>query len=195
MPNASPTPDRVVRIDYPPWVDAAVDWAVRYTTDEEKMRLAIALARRNVLESTGGPFGAAVFEAGSGKLVSVGMNSVVRLGNSTLHAEMLAFMTAQLRTRSYTLAAPGMPTHVLATSCEPCAMCLGATLWSGVKRVVCGATREDVEMLGFDEGPVFADSYRHLERRGIQFTRHVLRADACEVLKLYQARSGPIYNG
>ena len=195
MPNASPGPDSVVRIDYPPWVDAVVDWGARYGTDEVKMRIAIAVAKHNVLESTGGPFGAAIFERDSGKLVSVGMNSVVRLGNSMLHAETVAFMVAQSRLGSYTLAGPSMPAHELFTSCEPCAMCLGATLWSGVKRIVSGATRQDVEALGFDEGPVFADSYQYLERRGIQVARHVLRDEAREVLQLYQQRNGPIYNG
>ena len=107
------------------------------------MRLAIALSRENVEHDTGGPFGAAIFERDSGRLVAVGMNSVVRLHNCTLHGEMVAFMMAQRRLGSFTLNAPHLPAHELVTSCEPCAMCLGATLWSGVRRVVFGATRED----------------------------------------------------
>src|SRR5213075_1983235 len=106
---------------------------------------------------------AAVFEAQSGRLVSVGMNSVVRLNNCTLHGEMVAFMMAQQRLKSFTLSAPGMPVHELFTSCEPCAMCLGATLWSGVKRVAYGATRDDATKLNFEEGPVFPASYKYLE--------------------------------
>jgi len=195
MPNIPTRPVSLVHVDYPSWVDGIVDWNGHYGTDEEKMRLAITIARQNVLASTGGPFGAAVFESGTGRLVSVGMNSVVRLNNSTLHAEMLAFMTAQARLASYTLAGSDMPAHELISSCEPCAMCLGATLWSGARRVVCGAAREDVEALGFDEGPVFPDSYQYLEQRGIRFVRHVLREPARDVLKLYQASSGPVYNG
>nr|MBA3258060.1 nucleoside deaminase [Gemmatimonadales bacterium] len=79
--------------------------------------------------------------------------------------------------------------------CEPCAMCLGATLWSGVRRLVCGATREDAAALGFDEGPVFPESYAYLESRGIEVIRSVLREDAAAVLDLYQRSGGPIYNG
>ncbi|HSQ32137.1 MAG TPA: nucleoside deaminase [Gemmatimonadaceae bacterium] len=194
MENAPTGPVSIVHVDYPPWVDGVVNWNRRYGTDDEKMRLAIGIARQNVLASTGGPFGAGVFEADTGRLVSVGMNSVVRLNNSTLHAEMLAFMTAQARVGTYSLSSSGLPTHELFTSCEPCAMCLGATLWTGVKRVVCGAAREDVEALGFDEGPVFPASYRYLEDRGVTFVRHVLRAEARGVLQLYQEMSGPIYN-
>lgn len=195
MPNVPTGPVSIVQVDYPSWVEGAVDWNRRYGTDEEKLRLAIGIARQNVLASTGGPFGAAVFEVDTGRLVSVGMNSVVRLNNSTLHAEMLAFMTAQARLGTYTLAGAGIPAHELFSSCDPCAMCLGATLWSGVKRLVCGAAREDVEQLEFDEGPVFPTSYRYLEERGIQIVRSVLREEARDVLKLYQEMSGPIYNG
>jgi tRNA(Arg) A34 adenosine deaminase TadA len=185
----------VVRIDLPPWVGGVVDWAARLATDEEKMRLAITLARENVLRETGGPFGAAVFERDTGRLVGVGMNSVVRLNNCALHGEMVAFMIAQQRIGSFTLAGPGMPAHELVTSCEPCAMCLGAILWSGVKRVVCGAARDDASQLHFEEGPVFPESYRYLESRGIAIVHGVLRAEARAVLELYRSRSGRIYNG
>jgi len=123
------------------------------------------------------------------------MNSVVRLNNCTLHGEMVAFMMAQHRLGSFTLSAPGHPAHELVTSCEPCAMCLGATLWSGVRRLVYGATREDASRLQFDEGPVFPESYRYLESRGIEVVRGVLRDEAAEVLERYRAKSGPIYNG
>src|SRR4051812_48741579 len=184
-----------VRIGYPAWVAELVDWERAYQDDEAKMRLAIALSRENVERDTGGPFGAAIFERASGKLIAVGMNSVVRLNNCTLHGEMVAFMMANRRLGSFTLAAAGMPEHELFTSCEPCAMCLGATLWSGVKRVVYGAGREDASKLNFEEGPVFPASYKYLEDRGIEIVRNVLRPEAQAVLERYRAKSGKIYNG
>ena len=183
-----------IRVAYPPWVERHVAWGALYATDEQRMRLAIAVARWNVVEGTGGPFGAAVFERDSGRLVAVGMNLVVPLGNSSLHAELVAFMMAQSRVGSFTLAGEGMPVHELATSCEPCAMCLGATLWSGVRRVVCGATRDDALRLHFDEGPVFEQSYSYLAERGVTVERGVLRGEAAEVLSLYRERAGVIYN-
>jgi tRNA(Arg) A34 adenosine deaminase TadA len=123
------------------------------------------------------------------------MNSVVRLNNCTLHAEMVAFMMAQQRVGSFTLNAPQLPVHELFTSCEPCAMCLGATLWSGVQRVVYGAAREDASLLKFEEGPVFPESYAYLEERGLAIVRNVLREEARTVLNLYRAKGGKIYNG
>jgi tRNA(Arg) A34 adenosine deaminase TadA len=186
---------QAVKVDYPDWIDEIVDWTATYPDDVTRMQLAVRLSRENVVRGDGGPFGAAIFERENGRLVSVGVNSVVRLGNCTLHAEMVAFMMAQRVVGSFTLAAPGLPDHELVTSCEPCAMCLGATLWSGVKRVVYGALRDDASGLGFDEGPVFAASYQYLEDRGITITRGVLRHEARQVMQVYRERAGKIYNG
>jgi tRNA(Arg) A34 adenosine deaminase TadA len=176
------------------------DWTNEYTRantplrgDADRMRFAIALAAENVRQGTGGPFGAAVFERASGQLVAIGVNLVPSLAQSMLHAEVVAIMFAQHRVGSYTLATPGTE-HDLFTSCEPCAMCLGAVLWSGVRRLVCGATREDAEAIGFDEGPVYEDSYEHLERRGIEVSRNIERAAARDVLQRYAAANGAIYN-
>jgi len=204
-----------------------------YNTDEEMMSLAIELSNRNILEGTGGPFGCAIFERFSDhdnsggdttltnkgshcKLVSIGMNRVVPLNNSTLHGEMVAIQLAQQKIGSFTLMADkeeGICTKVdydkgdtkeeklkkkkrqfeLFTSCEPCAMCLGATLWSGVSRIVCGATKDDAQSIGFDEGPVYTSSYTHLEGCGVAVTKNVLREKAADVLRRYGS-SGLIYN-
>ncbi len=190
------TPPRAtsVTIALPAWAESAVDWERRYESDDDKMRVAIALSRINVEQDTGGPFGAAVFAPDTGRLVGIGVNSVVRLNSSTLHAEVVALMLTEQQLSSFSLAAPGLPRHELVTSCEPCAMCLGATLWSGVKRLVCGATRSDATRLGFDEGPVFNASYEYLAHAGIEIAREVCRAEARAVLELYRSRSGPIYN-
>jgi tRNA(Arg) A34 adenosine deaminase TadA len=193
-PSTHPMNDREVRIALPDWVDRAVDWERSYRDDASRMRLAISLSSENVRHRTGGPFGAVIVEEETGRLVAVGMNQVVPLNNAILHAEIVAFMFAQQRVGSYTLGVPGRPAHTLVSSCDPCAMCLGAVLWSGVRRVVCGATRDDAERVSFDEGPVFPESYRYLEARGITIERGVLREEARVVLDEY-ARSGEIYNG
>jgi tRNA(Arg) A34 adenosine deaminase TadA len=183
-----------IRIACPAWVDEIFDWTARYATTEDRTRVAIQLARENVLRGTGGPFGAAIFEAESGRLVAVGVNLVVPLNNSTLHAEIVAFMMAQSIRGSYTLQRAGLPNHALHTSCEPCAMCLGAVLWSGVRSVVWSATREDADSIDFDEGPVFNASYDYLRARGIDFDGGVLREEGRAVLELYGTRGGTIYN-
>ena len=187
-------PDRTVAASCPEWMEQAVDWGARYTTDESKMTLAVELARQNVLRGTGGPFGAAVFERASGAIVAAGVNSVTRLQNSMLHAEVLALMLAESRVGSYSLLRPELPHHELVTTCDPCAMCLGAVLWSGVRRLVTGADRADASALDFDEGPVFPESYAYLEARGVAVVRGVLRREAAAVMQLYRRQGGAIYN-
>jgi len=179
----------------PRWVHGLLGARSQCRTDEDKMRLAITLARENVMHATGGPFGAAAFQQSGSHLVAVGVNSVARLHNAILHAEVMALMLAEARLRSYTLRAPGFPSSELITSCAPCAMCLGAALWSGVRRIVCGAGRTDATGLGFEEGPVFPESYRYLEARGIGIVHGVLADEARAVFELYQRRHGLVYNG
>nr|BAL54241.1 CMP/dCMP deaminase zinc-binding [uncultured Acetothermia bacterium]BAL60271.1 CMP/dCMP deaminase zinc-binding [Candidatus Acetothermum autotrophicum] len=182
-----------VTIEYPAWVAQKIDWERRYSSPEERMRLAIDLARENVVHKTGGPFGAAVFERQTGRLISVGVNLVVSLKNALLHAEIVALMMAHQRLRSFTLSADPQVQYELVTSCEPCALCLGAIFASKVRRVLCGASRDDAMQIGFDEGPVFPESYEYLEARGIEFVRHLCRAEAKAILDLYAQHGGIIY--
>jgi tRNA(Arg) A34 adenosine deaminase TadA len=182
-----------LKIAQPLWVLDDVDWTRTYTSTEDRMRLAIELARRNGAEKTGGPFGAVVFDS-SGRVVAMGTNMVVPSGNAFLHAEIVALMFAQHALGSYSLRDPEAGNHELVASCAPCAMCLGAVLWSGVTRLVTGATREDAIGIGFDEGPVFDASYQYLAARGVEVISGILREDARAVLEEYRARGGPIYN-
>lgn len=181
-----------IRLGYPDWIDEVVDWDRPLATDLERMRLAVALSRENTLRGQGGPFGAVIVESDSGRIVAAGMNLVIPQQNSMLHAEVVALMLAEARVGGYSL---GSRPHDLVSSCDPCAMCLGAVLWSGVARLVCGADREDAERIDFDEGPVFTASYEYLRQRGIEVIRGVCRDEAREVLDLYRRRAGPIYNG
>lgn len=169
-----------------------------FSTDEEMMEIAIEISYRNVQSGDGGPFGCAIFErnqvTGIAKLISVGANRVVPLHNSTLHGETVAIQFAQKKLQSFSLSAKDSTEFVLCTSCEPCAMCLGATFWSGVSEMICSATKEDAEAIGFDEGPVFPESYQKLEEIGMKVKKTVLREKGKQVLNDY-AKTGIIYNG
>ena len=185
---------RETRIALPPWIDSAVDGATVCTGDEAKMALAVRLASLNVEHGLGGPFGAAVFEQASGRLVAVGVNRVVEHRCSVAHAEIVAIMLAQATLGCHTLANGPARDYVLATSAQPCAMCYGALGWSGISRLLVGARREDVESItGFDEGPLPDDWRAGLERRGIAVVRDLLRAEACEPLRRYRAAGGLVY--
>jgi tRNA(Arg) A34 adenosine deaminase TadA len=180
-------------IELPPWLHTLARRQTRaFESAESRMRFAIELARQNIEQRTGGPFGAAVFEAASGRLVSVGVNLVEASNCSMAHAEMIAIAMAQRAVGHYDLGAAGM--YELATSTEPCAMCLGAIPWSGVRRVVCGAYGEDATAIGFDEGAKPADWVGELQKRGIEVIRDVLRDEARALLQQYAKSGGLIYN-
>ena len=189
-------PPPTTRIDF-----SLPHWAVELTRGidclperSERVALAIELARRNVHEKSGGPFGAAVFECDSGRLLSVGVNLVTSTGLSILHAEMVALSLAQRRLGSYDLAAEGFPDCELVTSVEPCAMCFGALPWAGVRRLVCAARSSDAIAIGFDEGAKPPAWIAALKQRGIEVVRDVEREAAIEVLQSYVEGGGPIYN-
>jgi tRNA(Arg) A34 adenosine deaminase TadA len=180
----------------PEWLQdfAAEAVMASYADAGERMRLAIDMARRNVAAETGGPFGAAVFEAESGRLLAAGVNLVVVARCSILHAEVVALILAQQHLGRFDLGSEGLPAYELVTSAEPCAMCFGAVLWSGVRRLVCAAREEDVRAVGFDEGPKPVDWPGELQRRGIAVVRDVCRAEAVTVLKDYAHGGGLVYN-
>lgn len=184
-----------IRFHLPAWVGTVLPPSGHvFRSDEEKMRLVVMLARENVRHDSGGPFGAAVFDRDSGLLIAPGVNIVVPAHWSGGHAEMVAFALAQQHLKTHDLGGGGMPFCELFTSTEPCVMCLGATIWSGVRRLVCAARDSDARSAGFDEGPKPRNWAAELEKRGISVTKDLLRKEARSVLMDYAGQGKPIYN-
>jgi tRNA(Arg) A34 adenosine deaminase TadA len=181
-----------MHLTLPVWLHEAIDESRIYADDASRVALAIELARRNVENATGGPFGAAVF-TGAGRLISVGVNRVVPQNCSAAHAEMMAYMLAQQRLLRFRLNEDGTR-FVLATSAQPCCQCYGATIWAGIDELLIGARAEDVEELTeFDEGPLPADWIGELEKRGIRVKRDILRDAARGVFLRYRELGGASY--
>ena len=184
-----------VTLRLPGWVgELSPDGDRVYRTVEDRMRFAVELSRLNVGYGTGGPFGAAIFERETGRLLAPGVNLVVGSGCSVFHAEMVAIMVAQKVVGTFDLGADNLPPYELVATTEPCAMCLGATPWSGVRHLVCGARDEDARAVGFDEGSKMSEWVGSLEDRGISVERNVLREEAVAVLREHAERGGEIYN-
>ena len=172
--------------ELPPWVaQELVDLPELLATDEDRMRLVNTLAARNYLVGSGGPFAALVVETGTGRLISAGVNVVLSSGLSSAHAEVVALSLAQVRLGCWDLGAAGGD-HELVVNWRPCAMCYGAVLWSGVRRLVVAGEGPELERVtGFDEGPVRDDWREQFVRRGIAVTAGVLRAEALAVFAAY----------
>jgi len=158
------------------------------------MRFVIRLALTNVTAKTGGPFGAAVFETLTGRLIAVGVNVVEPSNCSLAHAEVVALANAHGVLKHFDLGATDLPKLELVTSCEPCAMCYGAIMWSGVRKVVCAARGSDATAIGFDEAPKPKNWIAELKKRRIPVTRDLCRQEAIVVFRQYQRMRGTLYN-
>ena len=181
-----------LHLTLPIWLRDTIDDSRLYADAESRVALALELARGNIENRSGGPFGAAVF-TGAGRLVAVGVNRVVAQSCSVAHAEMMAYMLAQQRLQRFRLNEDGEK-FVLATSAQPCCQCYGATIWAGVDELLIGARSEDVEELTeFDEGPLPADWVGELEKRGVRVQRDILREQAREVLVRFRELGGTAY--
>lgn len=187
------TQPELIELSLPPWLGPFLAGVDVLTEVSDRMALVIGAARRNVAEG-GGPFAAAVFERDSGRLVALGVNLVAAERLSVLHAEIVALSLAQRQLGSYDLGRAGLAAHELVTTTAPCAMCLGAIPWSGVRRLVVGAREEDARAVGFDEGAKPADWQGALASRGISTVEDVLRPQAAQVLQTYARAGGIIYN-
>ncbi len=185
-----------ITIALPDWVPAFLEkYPAHLPSIEDRMAFVLELTRENIRAKTGGPFGAAIFESESGKLISVGVNRVLVENMSSAHAEVVALSFAQKNLGVYDLGGAGMKPHQLVVNAHMCAMCLGAVCWSGVKEVIYSATSHDVEKItGFDEGPVPENTSAILASRGITLTGGLLEKEGIGVLKMYVAEGGFIYN-
>lgn len=180
-------------IHQPDWVEHFVsNLQGPFVAPKERIRIAIQLSHENLVRATGGPFGAAVFDMDSGALISAGVNYVVPGNCSIAHAEMVAIALAQQKLQTFDLSSRGR--FELASSCQPCAMCLGAIPWSGIRSLLCAAGEEDARAVGFDEGAKPNNWQQELQKGGITVTENLMRLEAAAVLQEYHRSSGIIYN-
>jgi len=114
------------------------------STDEHFLREAIRLSRHHMLGNAGGPFGAVMVK--DGQIIAEGWNQVTSTNDPTAHAEVVAIRRACAHLQDYRLEG-----CVLYASCEPCPMCLAATYWARVDRLVFAASRTDAAAAGFDD--------------------------------------------
>ncbi len=184
-----------VTLSVPSWLVSrlaeADNEALSVLGNEEQMGFVLDVAAENSRRG-GGPFAAAIFGS-TGELVAVGANRVVPDSAPIAHAEIMAIALAGQRLGTWNIGSVGRLS--LISSTEPCAMCLGAVPWSGVRSLVVGARDADARAAGFDEGNKPTDWVSHLTGLGIEVHVDVLRHRAAKVLADYAESGGPIYNG
>ena len=135
------------------------------------MRRAVEIARGN----PDAPIGCVIVYGETGEVVAVGLNDAQR--NPVLHGETAAII-------NLAEAHPGADwtRMTLYTTAEPCPMCAGAILWSGISRLVFGTSMETLKRLG---RPQIGISFREVADRasldGPEVVGGVLE-DECDAL-------------
>ncbi len=109
----------------------------------ELMRLAIEKSRVGIAAGQS-PFGCAI--ARGDDVLAIEHNTVLASPDATAHAEVNAIRTACRSVNDVFL-----ESAIVATTCEPCPMCLAALHWARVKEVYFGATIADAAAAGFNE--------------------------------------------
>lgn len=124
------------------------------------MQRAIELARSNITNLKGGPFGAVIVK--DDKIIGEGCNLVVAKNDPTAHAEIVAIREACKNLSSFQL--DGCEIY---TSCEPCPMCLGAIYWARPEKIFYAATRLHAELANFDDSFIYKEVSLPLNQRQI----------------------------
>lgn len=136
-----------------------------------------------------GPFLAAIYDD-KGNLIAKAQNSVIPSCDCTNHAEMNAIRLAQKKLNTYDLSKYNLSIYVTA---EPCIMCAGAIMWSGIKNVYFSVYSKDVESItGFDEGykPNWISQFK---KRGINVYGGIEQELGKQILSEYVNEGNTIY--
>ena len=136
------------------------------------MKIAIKEAQKGIRNNEGGPFGSVIVK--DGKVLSKAHNQVLLKHDATCHGEMQAIRKASKRLKSFNL-----EVCEIYTTGEPCPMCLGAILWSNIKKVYYGCNIVDTEEIGFRDNKF----YNLTKEEKASFINEL---DREECLKLYE---------
>lgn len=154
----------------------------------EFMDVAIDLSDDNFEKKFGGPFGACIVK--DGKIIGKGINQVIKNNDPTAHAEIMAIRDACQKIKSYDLS--GCEIY---TSCYPCPMCLSAIIWSNMKMVYYGNTKEDAANIGFRDDFIYDYMEKlanNIQNNNILNLKSLNREQAIEVFKRYEEEKDKI---
>ena len=155
----------------------------------EKIILNLQQELKKYIKKGHGPFLAAIYDS-KGNLIAKTANSVVNKTCSHNHAEMNAIKLAEKKLGTYDLSKYNLSIYVTA---EPCMMCLGGIMWSGIKAVYYGVPSEHVtKITGFDEG-FKPNWFNEFKKRGITVYGQIEQSAGETVLKDYVANKHTIY--
>ncbi len=141
------------------------------------------------IEEGYGPFLAAIYDK-NGNLIAQMPNTVLIDQCSLNHAEINTIREAQKKLGTYDLSKYDLSIYINA---EPCIMCAGAIMWSGIKHVYYSVSSKDVEEItGFDEG-YKPDWIAQFKKRGIDVYGNIDTEEGKAALSKYIKSGKMIY--
>ena len=151
--------------------------------------LALQEELKTYIAQGAGPFLAAIYDE-HGNVIAKAANSVVQKKCSHCHAEMNAIKQAEEKFNTFDLAPYRLSLYVTS---EPCLMCLGGIMWSGIQTVYFGVPSKRVEEItGFDEG-FKPDWLSEFQKRGIRVYGNLALHAGEKVLQNYVKNGHIIY--
>jgi tRNA(Arg) A34 adenosine deaminase TadA len=145
----------------------------------ELMRLAIDKVREGL--ATGqSPFGCAI--SLGDRVLAVEHNLVRLTTDITAHAEINALRSACRASRNIHLEGA-----IVATTCEPCPMCMSALHWARVDTVYYGATIADATAAGFNELSISASEIIRLGGSTVKLEGGLLQTECAGLFNEWQA--------
>lgn len=141
------------------------------------------------IEKGFGPFLAAIYDE-KGNLIAKKSNTVEKKSCSNNHAEINVIKKAEKFYGKYDLSEYNLSLYITA---EPCIMCVGAIMWSGIKNVYFSVPSSKVEEItGFDEGfkPNWIEEFKE---RGIIVYGNIQSELGEAILKKYVEQGKKIY--
>ena len=149
------------------------------------MQLAIEKCREGIAKGNS-PFGCAI--AKGDEILAVSHNVVWNTTDITAHAEVTALREACKSAGEILL-----DDCIVATTCEPCPMCMSALHWARVGRVYFGATIADAEDAGFNELSISAADVVRLGGSEVQLVPELLRNECRQLFADWKAAGGAPY--
>lgn len=138
---------------------------------------AIRLAKENVENNLGGPFGAVIVK--DGDIISTGVNRVTKNNDPTAHSEILAIREACQKLNDFQL-----NDCQIYTTCEPCPMCLSAIYWARIGKIYYAANKKDAKKSGFDDSHFYDEIVLKPYEREINMEQHH-RNLAIEIFRMW----------
>ena len=147
-------------------------------TDEEYINIVIEISKKAPY-----PYGAVIVK--DNQIIGRSDANTAVSKSAFSHAELVAIENAMEHLGGH-LCAEGGKGVTIYSSCEPCAMCMGAILYTGIERLVYGATLEDSKEC-VNEILAKAESVANAcNNRNIEITHELEREKAVEVLKYWR---------